>query len=152
MSLPEWAKWMARDNDGTLWMHSKKPEKLEERDEWYLPAGVGVFDFAGDLSRLKFPHVKWSDEEPTEIINTTLKEKGAEFNPIEPEHYNKGEIDLYESWYLTRPFSEFRAILESIAERYMKRDKNNRLEDIDKCIYTLQRLKEYEVRHEQRRI
>lgn len=70
-------------------------------------------------------------------------------DPIEPDHYNKGEIDLYESWYLTRPFNEFRAILESIAERYMKRDKNNRLEDIDKCIYTLQRLREYEVRHEQ---
>ena len=68
-------------------------------------------------------------------------------DPIEPDHYNKGEIDLYESWYLTRPFNEFRAILESIAERYMKRDKNNRLEDIDKCIYTLQRLREYEVLH-----
>lgn len=68
---------------------------------------------------------------------------------IEPEHYRKGEVDLYESWYLTRPFGEFRAIMESIAERYMKRDKVNRLEDLDKGIYTLQRLREYEVRYEQ---
>lgn len=68
-------------------------------------------------------------------------------NPIQPTHYRKGEMDLYESWYRTRPFSEFRAIMEAIAERYMKRDKLNRLEDIDKCIYTLQRLKEYEVLH-----
>lgn len=65
-------------------------------------------------------------------------------NPIKPEHYRKGEIDLYESWYRTRPFTEFRAIMESVAERYMKRDKINRLEDLDKAIYTLQRLKEYE--------
>ena len=65
-------------------------------------------------------------------------------NPIEPKHYRKGEIDLYESWYRTRPFTEFRAIMESVAERYMKRDKLNRLEDLDKAIYTLQRLKEYE--------
>ena len=65
-------------------------------------------------------------------------------NPIEPDHYNKGEIDLYESWYLTRPFAEFRAIMEAIAERYMKRDKFNRLEDLDKCMETLRRLKEYE--------
>ncbi len=67
-------------------------------------------------------------------------------NPIQPDHYRKGEIDLYESWYRTRPFSEFRAIMESIAERYMKRDKVNRLEDLDKAIYTLQRLREYEVK------
>lgn len=140
--LPVWAKWMARDNDGTLWMYSKKPEKYEKRDEWDAPEGS--FDIVYESSELSFPLVQWWDEEPTEIVNTTLKEKGVEFDPIEPEHYNKGEIDLYESWYLTRPFNEFRAILESIAERYMKRDKSNRLEDIDKGIYTLKRLREYE--------
>lgn len=63
-----------------------------------------------------------------------------------PKHYKKGDIDLYESWYLTRPFDEFRAIMESIAERYMKRDKFNRIEDLDKAIYTITRLKEYELR------
>ena len=65
-------------------------------------------------------------------------------NPIKPDHYNKGEIDLFESWYRTRPFNEFRAIMESIAERYMKRDKENRVQDLDKAIYTLTRLKKYE--------
>ena len=65
-------------------------------------------------------------------------------DPIKPDHYNKGEIDLFESWYRTRPFNEFRAIMESIAERYMKRDKEDRVQDLDKAIYTLTRLKEYE--------
>ena len=60
---------------------------------------------------------------------------------IRPPHYRKGEIDLYESWYRTRPFSEFRAIMEAIAERYMKRDKSNRLEDIDIDPYDLMTLK-----------
>ena len=72
--------------------------------------------------------------------------KLEEFDPIQPSHYRKGEIDLYESWYRTRPFTEFRAIMEAIAERYMKRDKNDRIEDLDKSIYTLQRLREYEER------
>ena len=70
--------------------------------------------------------------------------EGGRMNPIQPEHYRKGEIDLYESWYRTRPFSEFRAIMEAIAERYMKRDKEDRIQDLDKCMETLKRLKEYE--------
>ena len=67
-----------------------------------------------------------------------------ENDPIKPSHYRKGEIDLYESWYRTYPFNEFRAIMSAIAERYMKRDKDNRIQDLDKAIYTLSRLKEYE--------
>ena len=63
---------------------------------------------------------------------------------IKPDHYRKGEIDLFESWYRTRPFNEFRAIMESIAERYMKRDKEDRIQDLDKAMETLRRLKEYE--------
>lgn len=65
---------------------------------------------------------------------------------IKPSHYNKGDIDLFEAAYLTRPFNEVRAILEFTAERYIKRDKNDRVEDISKAIETLRRLKEYEER------
>ena len=64
---------------------------------------------------------------------------------IKPEHYRKGEIDLFESWYRTRPFNEFRAIMESVAERYMKRDKEDRILDLNKAIYTLERLREKEI-------
>ena len=65
-------------------------------------------------------------------------------DPIKPAHYRKGEIDLFESWYRTYPFNEFRAGMQMIAERYMKRDKHDRVEDIKKSIETLTRLKEYE--------
>lgn len=73
-----------------------------------------------------------------------LEEQEQERDTIQPAHYNKGEIDLFESAYRTRPFNEFRAIMEFVAERYMKRDKDNRIQDLDKAIYTLTRLKEYE--------
>ena len=63
---------------------------------------------------------------------------------IKPEHYRKGEIDLFESWYRTRPFNEVRAIMESVAERYMKRDKEDRILDLAKAMETLKRLREYE--------
>lgn len=66
---------------------------------------------------------------------------------IKPEHYRTGEIDLYEAWYRTYPFNEYRAIMQAVAERYMRRDKNDRVEDIIKAIYTLERLKEKEIEH-----
>ena len=34
--------------------------------------------------------------------------------------------------------------MQAIAERYMKRDKEDRIQDLDKCMETLKRLKEYE--------
>ena len=64
---------------------------------------------------------------------------------IKPEHYRTGEIDLYEAWYRTYPFEQYRAIMQAVAERYMRRDKNDRVEDLGKAIYTLERLKEKEI-------
>lgn len=66
---------------------------------------------------------------------------------IKPEHYRTGEIDLYEAWYRTYPFNEYRAIMQAVAERYMRRDKNDRVEDLGKAIYTLERLREKEIEH-----
>ena len=66
---------------------------------------------------------------------------------IKPEHYRKGEIDLYEAWYRTYPFDQYRAIMQAVAERYMRRDKENRVIDLGKAIYTLERLKEKEIEY-----
>lgn len=38
---------------------------------------------------------------------------------IRPEHYRTGEIDLYEAWYRTYPFNEYRAIMQAVAESYL---------------------------------
>ena len=69
---------------------------------------------------------------------------------IKPEHYRKGEIDLYEAFSQIFPHNEYRAGMQMIAMRYMFRDKNDRVEDIGKAIYTLERLKEKEIEHDDR--
>lgn len=66
---------------------------------------------------------------------------------IKPDHYRTGEIDLYEAWYRTYPFEQYRAIMQAVAERYMRRDKNDRVEDLDKAVETLKRLKEKEIEY-----
>ena len=84
-------------------------------------------------------------DKPVDPLADKIEERNnKKSDPIKPSHYRKGEIDLYESWYRTYPFNEFRAIMSAIAERYMKRDKDNRIQDLDKCMETIKRLKEYE--------
>ena len=64
---------------------------------------------------------------------------------IKPEHYRKGEIDLYEAFSQIFPHNEYRAGMQMIAMRYMFRDKIDRVEDLGKSIYTLERLREKEI-------
>ena len=66
---------------------------------------------------------------------------------IRPEHYRKGEFDLYEAFSKIFPHNEYRAGMQMIAMRYMFRDKIDRVEDLGKAIYTLERLKEKEIEH-----
>ena len=66
---------------------------------------------------------------------------------IKPEHYRKGEIDLYEAFSQIFPHNEYRAGMQMIAMRYMFRDKIDRVEDISKAIYSLERLREKEIEH-----
>ena len=68
---------------------------------------------------------------------------------IKPEHYRKGEIDLYEAFSQIFPHNEYRAGMQMIAMRYMFRDKIDRVEDINKSIYTLERLKEKEIEYKE---
>src|SRR5699024_8462563 len=69
---------------------------------------------------------------------------------IKPEHYRKGEIDLYEAFSQIFPHNEYRAGMQMIAMRYMFRDKVDRVEDLGKSIYTLERLKEKEIEHQEK--
>ena len=69
---------------------------------------------------------------------------------IKPEHYRKGEIDLYEAFSQIFPHNEYRAGMQMIAMRYMFRDKIDRVEDLKKAIYSLERLKEKEIEHREK--
>src|SRR5699024_6355086 len=48
------------------------------------------------------------------------------------------------------PHNEYRAGMQMIAMRYMFRDKVDRVEDLGKSIYTLERLKEKEIEHREK--
>lgn len=63
-----------------------------------------------------------------------------------PKHYqNKDGKDLFQKWYEQHDKETFRHIMRAIAERYISRyEHKNGLEDLEKGIYTLTRLKEYE--------
>ena len=52
--------WVARDDDGSLYMYTAKPKKTS--DFWHAP-GVGYMKLEDSL----FPEVQWYDEEPKEI-------------------------------------------------------------------------------------
>ena len=63
-------------------------------------------------------------------------------DPIKPTHYRQGDMDLFDAWHATLPLDQYKAVMVCIAERYMKRDKDNPIQDLNKAIYTLERLKE----------
>ena len=63
-----------------------------------------------------------------------------------PKHYqDKDGKDLFQQWFEKHNADTFRHIMRAVAERYTSRyEKKNGIEDLEKGIYTLQRLKEYE--------
>lgn len=82
-------------------------------------------------------------EEPESLVPADTPDT----DPVQPSHYRQGKMDLFETWYLTYPFNEFRAIMKSHIAKYLHRyqDKNG-TEDLDKASYCIQRLREYEER------
>ena len=62
--LPEWVKWLARDEDGDLCAYSAKPLKTD--GQWNLK-NLGDNCIGIDETDDTFSHIKWTDEEPTEV-------------------------------------------------------------------------------------
>lgn len=74
-----------------------------------------------------------------------LKYEGLKPDNINPNHYNKGKKDLIEMWYQTMPLEQFRGAMKSNIIKYTMRYENkNQLEDLNKALEYLKRLKEYE--------
>lgn len=75
-------------------------------------------------------------------------------NPIQPDHYKNGDKDLFDELYERLYHSEkmftgrevFIIVMKFVGERYIRRYPNKNPEDLSKGIYTLQRLREYEVK------
>lgn len=65
-------------------------------------------------------------------------------NAIQPNHYNQGDIDFIEAWYLLKPFNEFAASMEFNIIKYTIRwREKNGLEDLQKAEEYKKRLAYY---------
>ena len=53
--------WLARDEDGSLWLYEHKPQKYNEI--WLYRFSEPVIPVDKSL----YPEVKWSDDEPTKV-------------------------------------------------------------------------------------
>jgi hypothetical protein len=74
-----------------------------------------------------------------------LKYEGLKPDNVKPNHYNKGKKDLIEMWYQTMPLEQFRGTMKSNIIKYTMRYENkNKLEDLNKAMEYLERLKKYE--------
>jgi hypothetical protein len=62
-AVNHWYVWIARDENGYLYIYIDKPEKDES--EW----GVSLWDSCLDMNLFedKFQFIQWEDEEPTYI-------------------------------------------------------------------------------------
>ena len=73
--------WLARDKDGSIFMHNNKPKKYSIDSIWMSDC----FFVKKKLNKEEFPSVKWEDDEPTEAY-ITLAEPQEQSKP-------KQEID-----------------------------------------------------------
>lgn len=149
LELSDWAEWLARDKDGDLYAFSREPKKgissyHQDGRDW---AWVHETD---DTFKL----IRWEDEKPTRITDFIASMK-KEADPLHvvtndmvdrPTHYkNKNGQDLFQIWYERYDMVVFREVMRCVAERYISRyEKKNGLVDLQKGIYTLERLAEYE--------
>lgn len=62
--------WIARDENGDLYLYTSKPKKIAE--EWEAD------DYS--FSRNSFPEIKWEDEEPTEVELKIVKKNESNSN------------------------------------------------------------------------
>ena len=66
--------WIARDSDGELWIYTIKPVKKEDLGvwgfDWEISQGNGC-----KINSDMFPEVKWSDEEPRELVLKPINEQ-----------------------------------------------------------------------------
>ena len=65
--------WLARDSDGELFMYDVKPVKKEDLGVWGFDWDTPQGDSC-EINSDMFPEVKWSDEEPRELVLKPINE------------------------------------------------------------------------------
>ena len=146
-TLPEWAKWLARDKSGILWAYSIKPLK----GIWGFVTNGGCFENVEETDET-FKSVRLQDEEPTRVtdfIANTKKEVASEqSDPVnQPNHYI-GEYGLEVEDVLrnfipryTDPYVGHR--IASAIEYLLRSPLKNRRQDIEKAGKNIQQALAY---------
>ena len=102
MKLPEWANWLARDEDGSLYVFEIKPIKSAEDGEW-LEFECGSLEKVEETDDT-FETVKWEDESPT-ILGKT-----------ERVHVDKDGVEIAVGETTNISFEEAMALVENRVE------------------------------------
>lgn len=110
-NIPEWANWLARDEDGLLYAFEDKPFKSTESGEWIENKyGCDIVEEIDDT----FSHVKWTDEEPTKITHELNLPKLSN----NPDYYNVGGIENIDIIKAILTDEEFRGYLKGNILKY----------------------------------
>ena len=72
MKLPDWVKWVARDENYELWGFTDEPSK--EGDVWKTEYGIGYCERLDDVDDI-YNDIQWDDEKPTPV-NKSLHKGG----------------------------------------------------------------------------
>lgn len=90
--------------------------------------------------------IKWDDLMLHELYCDKLTiDESLKPDNIKPNHYKQGKEDLIEMWYRTMTLEQFRGAMKSNIIKYTMRYENkNGVEDLNKAIEYIERLKKYE--------
>lgn len=67
-SLDNKYKWIAKDENGQVWVYEMKPKKDKETKQWYNGNRGTVYRFEEDIFKKElFDFLSWEDEKPTNI-------------------------------------------------------------------------------------
>jgi hypothetical protein len=64
--------WVARDKNNRLFIYAEEKPFKKEDNEWHI---MGCYNSVLELPNELFPEVKWEDEEPKELVLSSLEEK-----------------------------------------------------------------------------
>lgn len=67
--------WIARDCNGELRIYRTKPTKYPDMGVWISLDVIGVFIDKCKATDILFSNVKWSDEEPRELVLKPINEE-----------------------------------------------------------------------------
>lgn len=108
MKLPEWANWLARDENYELWGFTTKPSKAG--DAWDVEDGMGYCERLDDVDDI-YNDIQWDDEEPTSVKALikefsdkaeSLRELGEALTRNWEAEHGKPSVAEYNQWQITQ--------------------------------------------------